>query len=287
MTFNLLAPCYKRVEPDLRESDPSLAEQRAARLQEIVSFLHNNEQDVICLQEFWFEQETRRVFETALSGRYQFFYKQRPHKKADGLLTLVNKNITVEDVQSFQLTHPGDRVAMLLRMSLPIISTDFQDKSQTGKPEYQSLIVMNTHLTFPHNRFDAFLRHKQVQNITSFVDSYIAKHSLDTACVLLAGDFNGRNDNVCHHLVQNHYTSSHFEVHQADPPVTHLNHHNQQVCVDYIWFRRPLAQLGLVMRPSDSCLLPRSLDPSQWPASCFSMSDHRPLSTVFTLHQPL
>lgn len=75
--------------------------------------------DLICLQEYWFEQRYRNVFEDALSDEYSFHSLKRPGGKEDGLAIFTKKNrFRIHKVTNLSFTHSGERVAILMHLSI-------------------------------------------------------------------------------------------------------------------------------------------------------------------------
>eukprot|EP00276_Gloeochaete_wittrockiana_P009384 CAMPEP_0184657820 /NCGR_PEP_ID=MMETSP0308-20130426/21913_1 /TAXON_ID=38269 /ORGANISM="Gloeochaete witrockiana, Strain SAG 46.84" /LENGTH=324 /DNA_ID=CAMNT_0027096129 /DNA_START=50 /DNA_END=1027 /DNA_ORIENTATION=+ len=282
MTFNLLAPCYKRVPTyggtemsKWVEADGKFEALRMMRYEKLLDLLRESNADIIFLQEFWFQERIQKMFENYLR-KYTFYYHKRPKNKADGLCTLVSSSLRVTDVQNITF-HVGDRVAILLRVE--------QANPQEGgcSDEGVSVLAGNVHLTFPHDSFYRDRRLNEIQAVTTFVDQYIARENLHHLPVLLGGDFNDADDAVCRWMSENRYVSSFHTVHQREPGVTHMNHLEQEVSVDYIFFREPLVNSGWCLRPSDAHLLPRELPDVAWPEGKWNISDHRPLATDFLI----
>jgi hypothetical protein len=79
----------------------------------------------------------------------------------------------------------------------------------------------------------------------------------------MCGDFNDFNDPV-HDMVMNHgFTSIYNHVHGREARITHCNHNNREVGVDFIFAAnlkpRPHAERRLKMLPLRCDLLPRTL----------------------------
>lgn len=92
-TFNILAPCYRRVATRRLESD-SLSEWLKRHTQ-IVSFLHDMNSSIYCLQEYWFgNPRFRGVYErdNYLTQKYTFHGLCRPNYKEDGIMTMIRSN---------------------------------------------------------------------------------------------------------------------------------------------------------------------------------------------------
>ena len=165
LTWNLLAPCYKRTSygrESERKDDWSIRQQMS--LQKLLQ----HRADVVFLQEVWFESHYFEGLCHTLSSVYHVLYCQRVHGKQDGLSILLRKDVipsptTYIGVDFYDF---GSRIALVV--------------------EWDDVVMMNTHLTFPHNnKYDRLLRLSQVQDIIHVLDRYAGKK------IVLAGDCNG------------------------------------------------------------------------------------------------
>lgn len=80
-----------------------------------------NRAEIICLQEYWFNEKFRNTFETKMEKfKYSVHAVQRPDEKEDGLAIFAcTENITVHDVQTIGFNDvQGERVSMLMYASL-------------------------------------------------------------------------------------------------------------------------------------------------------------------------
>jgi hypothetical protein len=94
-------------------------------------------------------------------------------------------------------TH-GDRVALILWL---------RHKS-TGK----HFVVANTHLSFPHNKFDRLNQVRQMQMLTEAMDMFAKQSGIKRSTRMIMGDFNVESESpVCDHLRDLGYYSA-FEV---------------------------------------------------------------------------
>lgn len=236
VTFNMLAPCYKRQfaadgsERRDREGDNDYLWK--SRFDSILNMLVTLSPmpDVICLQEVWFYPSYISRLESILAPLYYIFYAQRPGKP-DGLATLIHRHSpnvrapTCGDV--FVLDRSGDRVA------LPINAT-------TGIQSSSPLLIINTHLTFPHCLRDSIRRKRQASTLATYVDDRIsATMDGQHLQVILSGDFNSDNDSpVATLLHKAQFINSYNVIHgNAAQPKTHCNHRRQSVYVDHVFFR--------------------------------------------------
>lgn len=262
-TFNILAPCYKRLssEYDRESSYKSLWQSRHLS---IINLLQSLEIHLICLQEFWLNEPAfSQLYETHLSSKYSFHYVQRTNDLDDGLAILVDKNyLKVIDQYDLLLYDIGNRVGLLLNLEY------------NGK----CLLLVNIHLTFPHNSFDRRLRLTQIKQFLELIHEYQEKHNLLNKCsIILCGDFNSpyENDSV-YQFIEKQYQSSYRFIHEKEPKVTHLTHRNEQLGVDFIFYK------SNILQPITSELIPRGCDEQRWnDNSEWMLSDHRAVLSVF------
>lgn len=337
-TFNLLAPCYKRVEstshscsaegvadtqgggflsglkekivgkarPRPRESE--YGDMWRARAEETLDFVTKclaTDSDIICFQEFWFDSEYQELFKERLGQKYSFHTFQRTGLKADGIAVLLRRD-RLEALASAgtALGTVGNRVALLLHV-----------QKKGGGKRNQPLILVNTHLTFPHNPFDRQAQRDQVEALTTSTETFIRLEGLPSSTPrMLVGDFNvGESDPACDHLRAAGYRSAFSSLHSKDRRiVTHRNHLGEEVMVDHVWIRggkpRTIPEMqdpenlpedrklththaytsdnrhvSGAVRVREAQLLPRDIDDSRW-SSSFQLSDHRPLQVGVDLH---
>jgi hypothetical protein len=169
ISFNMLAPCYKRLAkksaagPRLRESsDDVLWNERAQKaLNFFETEIFSNKTSIIALQEFWLEPAYVKLFEPVLEKHgYELKYlKRMGSSKTDSVVLCVRKeDFEILDSKEVQLIPNGDRVALLLLLK--------QQGTDTR------VIVANTHLSFPHNALDSILQQKQVEALTHAMQQF-------------------------------------------------------------------------------------------------------------------
>jgi endonuclease/exonuclease/phosphatase family metal-dependent hydrolase len=282
VTFNVLAPMYRRLlrpngQGTTREDIDRDGYRRRHRA--IIGMLAGAAADVICLQEFWFEDEFSGYYEGALGNRYDFVGMQRTGFKADGVMILVNRaKFQVVTQRPLEFRDDGDRVALFVTL---------QSHEQGHR-----VVVGTTHLTFPHARSYVQLAYDQTAKLLRCADDLQGRM---TAPVILAGDFNSEPDSpVYASVIQQRYVDAWLQCnhHKHLGIQTHHNHRGQRVCVDYIFYRNPTGSLPSTassLAVTDSNLLPLHLRPEHWPApEDFDSSDHRPVVADFILgpHDP-
>ena len=265
LTFNILAPCYKRLssESDRESLHPNLW---LNRHQSIIDLIQSLNLDLICLQEYWLSEKSFiELYQSILSTKYSFHYVQRTHNLADGLAILIDRHrFQLVNKVDLLLNDIGNRVGLLLHLN-------FRE---------HPLILVNIHLTFPHDSFDIELRLKQMTKFLQMIDEYINKLDLFDRCsIILCGDLNSpfENDPV-YQLLNQYFKSSYCCVHGLEPLVTHLTHRNEELCTDFIFFRSNR------LTPTSSELFPKDCDPSLWKNqqnNPWKLSDHRALQSDF------
>ncbi|KAL5568058.1 hypothetical protein UlMin_024633 [Ulmus minor] len=243
-TFNILAPIYKRLnheDPSCRESD-----YRAywmTRNQNILDWLLCERSSIICLQEFWVgNEELVNVYEKRLGAAgYTSFKLARTNNRGDGLLIAVHKDyFRVLNYRELLFNDCGDRVAQLLHVEL---ATPF---SQCLNNDIrQEILIVNTHLLFPHDSSLCLVRLHQVYEILQRVESYQKENKLNPMPVILCGDWNGsKRGHVYKFLRSQGFESSYDTAHQytdadAHKWVSHRNHRGNICGVDFIWLLNP------------------------------------------------
>ncbi|XP_052205779.1 uncharacterized calcium-binding protein At1g02270-like isoform X2 [Diospyros lotus] len=245
-TFNILAPIYKRLHDQICESE--FRELWLRRNESILDGLLNLGSSIICLQEFWVNnQELASMYEKRLGDAGYATYKlARTNNRGDGLLIAVSCNhFRVMNYQEFLFNDIGDRVAQILHVEL------LHHASQNQATEKKEVLIVNTHLIFPHDSSYCFVRLKQVYKILHYIDSYCHDYKLPSVPVILCGDWNGsKKGNVYKFLQSQGFISSYdiFHPYNNDGEdfskwISHRNHRGNVCGVDFIWFRNPRKHL--------------------------------------------
>mmetsp|Transcript_12581 Transcript_12581/g.16360 ORF Transcript_12581/g.16360 Transcript_12581/m.16360 type:complete len:436 (+) Transcript_12581:127-1434(+) len=309
-TFNVLAPCYKRIggkalggslKPRPREAQfPELWKDRASKLANfLVTSLEDS--DIICLQEYWFEPGFQKIFQRALSRRYHFFGACRTGNKSDGLLMLLDKRrYKVAESRACALSEVGQRIALMLHI-------------QKVEGQDPGFLLANTHLSFPHSVFERQQQYTQVNTLARMLEEYSLEANLPkNTPKIIVGDFNvEETDPVFGFLRDKGFRSSR----EGKPKfVSHFNHRGEAVGCDHILIHAPsrgaqtkrkkskssLPKLkcasaapyssanngpeSLFEKPAQgysvdvvsSTVQPTEYDAAFWPSD-FGISDHRPL----------
>ncbi|KAJ8748580.1 hypothetical protein K2173_003481 [Erythroxylum novogranatense] len=245
-TFNILAPIYKRLDQEnqnVRESD--FRAFWLPRNQKILDWLLPEKSSIICLQEFWVgNEELVHLYQSSLGDAgYITFQLARTNNRGDGLLTAIHKDyFKVLSYQELLFNDFGDRVAQLLHVqsAIPYLP------SPTGNSQ-QELLIVNTHLLFPHKSILSIVRLRQVYKILLYVETYQRENKLSHIPIILCGDWNGsKRGHVYKFLRSQGFVSSFDIAHQytdsdadAHKWVSHRNHRGNICGVDFIWLRNP------------------------------------------------
>ncbi|XP_024987589.1 uncharacterized calcium-binding protein At1g02270-like isoform X1 [Cynara cardunculus var. scolymus] len=243
-TFNILAPIYKRlVHQDLACRESEIRAYWLSRNERILDLLLCEKSSIICLQEFWVgNDELVNMYDTRLSDAgYINFRLARTNNRGDGLLTAVHKDyFRVIDHREFLFNDFGDRVAQLLHVE--VIAPFNQCRNNIA---CQEILIVNTHLLFPHDSSMCLERLRQVYKILQSVEAYQKENNLSPLPIILCGDWNGsKRGHVFKFLRSQGFVSSYDTAHQytdadAHKWVSHRNHRGNICGVDFIWLLNP------------------------------------------------
>ena len=243
-TFNILAPIYKRIndeDPSCRESD--YRTYWLARNHRILDWLLNERSSIICLQEFWVgNEELVNLYENRLGDAgYVSFKLGRTNNRGDGLLIAVQREyFNILNYKELHFNDCGDRVAQLLHVELAFPFSKWRNSEIR-----QEILIVNTHLLFPHDATLSLVRLKQVYKILQYVESYQNDFQLKPMPIMLCGDWNGsKRGHVYKFLrsqgfVSSYDTAHHYTDADADKWVSHRNHRGNICAVDFIWLLNP------------------------------------------------
>ncbi|KAK7321325.1 hypothetical protein VNO77_31852 [Canavalia gladiata] len=243
-TFNILAPIYKRLNHEDQSSRES--EYRVhwlARNHRILDWLMYERSSIICLQEFWVgNEELVNLYEKRLSDAgYINFKLGRTNNRGDGLLIAVQKEyFTVVNYKELHFNDCGDRVAQLLHVELAFPFSQYQNSDIR-----QQILIVNTHLLFPHDSSLCLVRLHQVYKILQYVESYQKEHQLKPLPIMLCGDWNGSKHGQVYKFlrsqgfVSSYDTAHHYTDADAQKWVSHRNHLGNICGVDFIWLLNP------------------------------------------------
>ncbi|CAM9169928.1 unnamed protein product [Ectocarpus sp. 4 AP-2014] len=314
-TFNLLAPCYKRMHSEVSTPVGGVGTgllanrakgQRTARESEFdgvwreraletVDFIcrHMSSSDIICLQEFWLDPAYHAIFQSALEKDYEFYTVKRTGLKSDGVAVLLRRGkFDVLSQLGLSLSSIGNRVALIMHL---------RESGAGGGEVGEDMILVNTHLAFPHNALDRVNQMSQIRAVTDTVEGVMVEAGLPTMTPrVVVGDLNvEETDPVCGHLGRNGFRSAFTSLHRERRVITHRNHRGEEVMCDHVFVKAPgfagrrrgdsVAPAtapeipGLVpglcenVSVEEALVLPVEVDAAEWCPN-FSLSDHRPLT---------
>ncbi|CAF1923455.1 hypothetical protein Bca4012_069546 [Brassica carinata] len=243
-TFNVLAPIYKRVD----QQNQSIRESHFRALwftrnQKILDLLLNQRSSVISLQEVWVgnEELVNMYHDRLASAGYTTFQLARTNARGDGLLTAIHKDyFKLVNYRELLFNDFGDRVAQLLHVKsiVPFPLNENQDVQQ-------EVLIVNTHLLFPHDSSLSLARLHQVYKILEYLEAYQKENKLTHMPIILCGDWNGsKRGHVYKFLRSQGFISSYDVAHQytdsdAHRWVSHRNHRGNICGVDFIWLCNP------------------------------------------------
>lgn len=167
---------------------------------------------IICLQEFWIgNEELVNLYDKRLGDAgYVNFKLERTNNRGDGLLIAVQKEyFTVVNYKELHFNDCGDRVAQLLHVELAFPFSQRQNSDIT-----QEILIVNTHLLFPHDTSLSLVRLHQVYKILQYVESYQKEKQLKPLPIMLCGDWNGsKRGHVYKFLRSQGFVSSYDAAH--------------------------------------------------------------------------
>lgn len=268
LSWNLLAPPYKRMGGGTRESDGSDVEWQA-RVRMQIDYVGSMCADIIGLQEFWCSNAAFVSMwrDFAEERHYHMFLSPRTRGKADGLCLLVKASIELEVVgveaphrsqlasmpafSTWSFNDWGDRVVQMLQ--LPV---------DGGEP----ISLLHTHLTFPHpNDHDPAMRRCQAAKLAEHVQG------LPSPNALVFGDLNGGVDDEA---VADLQLLGGFEPmpRARDPWISHVAHNGAHMACDLLLRSGRCSVIDWSLGFTQEALIANALS-----------SDHRPLLATVLL----
>lgn len=194
---------------------------------------------IICLQEFWLHPSYDAIFRSALSKDYEFHTVKRTGGKADGVAVLLRRGkFDVRSKLGLSLSPVGDRVALIMHLRSLVGGEEGGggvDKASGQAGE--DLILVNTHLAFPHNALDRVNQMSQIEVVTRTVEDVISDAGLPPMTPrVVVGDLNvEETDPVCRHLGRNGFRSAFASLHRERRVITHRNHRGEEVSMHYVY----------------------------------------------------
>lgn len=261
LTMNILAPCYNKLPMGdgggggYESDDETLF---VARNSEITRLLASRNADIICLQEFWSGNDKMRdIYIDGLKKEgYSFSELRRTNhwrQRSDGLACFVkDERVVLQDTRQICFHDCGDRVAQLL-----LLAVFGKDQDSDKKVPPQQLLLVNTHLLFPHNEFSSRIRLREMTKILGFVESYRQIEMCSDVCgradvrvpVILTGDLNGTPQGNTYQYVRSQNFASAMELCWGQNSekwkkwVSHKSHLGTIVGVDHVFFLNPNDQI--------------------------------------------
>ncbi|KAH0906414.1 hypothetical protein HID58_038241, partial [Brassica napus] len=263
-TFNILAPIYKRLSPKvvfllqnqrrfillclfmfwmmmecrIKASVKAITERIGwgGIIESLIGYCTRG----LPLYEFWVgNEELVSLYEKRLGDAGYLCYKLgRTNNRGDGLLTAVHKDyFRVVNSRDLLFNDCGDRVAQLLHVELVPPYSQYES--------HQQVLIVNTHLLFPHDSTLSIVRLQQVYKILQYVESYQKEVNLSPMPIMLCGDWNGsKRGHVYKFLRSQGFVSSYDTAHRytdsdAHKWVSHRNHRGNICAVDFIWLLNP------------------------------------------------
>ncbi|XP_039043803.1 uncharacterized calcium-binding protein At1g02270-like [Hibiscus syriacus] len=176
----------------------------------ILNWLLYERSSIICLQEFWDgNEELVHMHEERLGAAgYDTFKLARSNNRGDGLLTSIHKEyFKVLNHGELFFNDFGDRVAQLLHVRL---IAPFS-RNQNGNVE-QEIIIVNTHLLFPHDSSLSIVRLHQVYQILQYLETYQRENKLSQTPVILCSDLNGNKRGHVYKLIRSQGFVSSYDI---------------------------------------------------------------------------
>ena len=180
--------------------------------------------DIICLQEFWFDPAYNEIFRSALGETYDFHTVQRTGGKTDGVAVLLRRGKwDMLSSLGLSLSPVGDRVALIMHLQ--------SRNGASGVAPGEDMILVNTHLAFPHNVMDRANQMSQIKTITKAVEELVRGSGLPAMTPrVVVGDLNVEGtDPVCRHLGMNGFRSAFASLHREQRVITHRTHRGDEV----------------------------------------------------------
>eukprot|EP00927_Polykrikos_kofoidii_P071342 TRINITY_DN67613_c0_g1_i1.p1 TRINITY_DN67613_c0_g1~~TRINITY_DN67613_c0_g1_i1.p1 ORF type:complete len:331 (-),score=31.42 TRINITY_DN67613_c0_g1_i1:28-984(-) len=296
LTWNTLAPCYFRQGGRIEADEPEMYLERHAHIARIISEV---DADVVCLQEFWFDDALTRLYHEKLGeNQYHILALQRTGlnwegRSEDGVAVLLRReNLVVEKRRDVLFETYGiaqDRVGLLVVVRHVSLSAENGGHDSVGVGRRFGILC--THLTFPHSKYDEHSRGKQIAACLAAVEAepeLRAAAAEDALPVFVGGDLNGPASDIVGSTLRTAGFRSTWTGDDSEIPITHVDHRGTQMTSDHIYLR------GSSLYPQSAEILPTTVPCSaalRRPvmgalASCGSdasavqwsdLSDHRPL----------
>ena len=96
---------------------------------------------------------------------YRMLLTERTNNRGDGLACFVSKGVEVIDYRSIHFYDAGDRVGLLLRLRVKEPEPD-----DLGTGDSCEVLLVNTHILFPHNSHSTRIRLREIVKAMGYVD---------------------------------------------------------------------------------------------------------------------
>ncbi|CAI7873956.1 unnamed protein product, partial [Closterium sp. NIES-54] len=200
---------------------------------------------IVCLQECWLSHpEWVRLFDSSLGAAgYRTLKLPRTNNRGDGLMIAVKSDQWhVVDYQQLLFHDCGDRVAQIVRLRSKgrLGGRAGREGSDGAEGEEEDVLVVNTHLLFPHDANSNIIRLCQVYKLLERVEQCRIEQAGRPAPVILCGDLNGTKEGNVYKLLRSQgFLSSYDTVHHLNDVdetwVSHRSHRGDVCGVDYVW----------------------------------------------------
>ncbi|CAI5981343.1 unnamed protein product [Closterium sp. NIES-65] len=240
----MLAPIFKRINREgQRESE--VRDLWLPRSERILDTIVATGSSIVCLQECWLSHpEWVRLFDSSLGAAgYRTLKLPRTNNRGDGLMIAVKQDQWhVVDYQQLLFHDCGDRVAQIVRLRSKgrLGGRARREGSEGAEGEEEDVLVVNTHLLFPHDANSNIIRLCQVYKLLERVEQCRTEQAGRPAPVILCGDLNGTKEGNVYKLLRSQGFLSSYDTahHLNDVDETWVSHrsHRGDVCgVDYVW----------------------------------------------------
>lgn len=285
VTWNILAPCYRVLQTAAPGQSPGSTPQTfsrhisrlekghkhiyEARSRHIIDTLLRMDVDVMCLQEFWFHADHLKLWQQCgIHHSYEMQIAKREGNKDDGCVIFYKRNMfKLIWEEKWIPSYWSTRIAQALRLA----------HAESG----QEILLINTHLSFPHNYYSKIVQDREIKGILDYLRLRLSA-SCPTPNVFLLGDFNANpRSSIYAHLLENGFVSAFYAKHQREPVISHHTHAGQHVSCDFIF---GLEGNGCPTWRSDAAFLhPEHISDAEWLPEFDDISDHRPLCAHLAL----
>ncbi|WZN60083.1 Endo/exonuclease/phosphatase domain-containing protein [Chloropicon roscoffensis] len=244
LTFNLLAPCYFRSD-GVYES--TIMNKTLRRHKCIIEVLREQRCDVCCLQEFWFNDYLRDLYQEELGHLYSISSLQRTRSEDGVAILMLKEKFHVVNQQSIYFREHSkfghDRVALVVLAQLANME-GAEEGSQATAPSSRGkcsppVAFVTSHLTYPHHTLDEYSRLEQSKVMLGKSKEFVEGSCPPGTPIIIAGDFNGTlEDQVSNQMRSSGYLDAFSEAEgpeRSSRRITHCDHRKEQKGVDYIW----------------------------------------------------